>query len=151
MIIKKRNGEKQDYKPEKIKQAIAKAFKSVEKEASEEELNKLLKLVECKFPKSRGNDALNVEEIQDFVEQTLMEERQYEVMKSYILYRESRAGKREARSKFLGEFPNASGLGEVLEKIQKNFPEEQYSLNHLWTKFTSICRPGLRKRSVFRL
>jgi len=150
MIVKKRNGEKQDYKPEKIKQAMAKAFKSVEKEASEAALNKLLTLVEDKFPKPCGNDALNVEEIQDFVEQALMEERQYEVMKSYILYRESRAGKREARSKILGEFPNASGLGEVLEKIQKNFPDEQYSLNHLRTKFTSICRPGLKETERFQ-
>ena len=86
MIIKKRNGQPQPYCGDKIKQAVALAFASVEEPVDEHTLEEILQKVESRFPSASGGDySLTVEEIQDMVELTLMEENLYKVLKSYIL------------------------------------------------------------------
>ncbi|MDD6057776.1 MAG: ribonucleoside-diphosphate reductase subunit alpha [Clostridiales bacterium] len=147
MQIRKRNKSEEGYCAEKIKAAIAKAFASVSSTIEEEELNRLLILVEQKFPKDREEQVLlTVEEIQDLVERTLMEENYYNEMKSYILYRQERTKKRKSRERILAEFAFVPELETVLEEIQKEFLQEEYELEHLLGKFRSICRPGLSEK-----
>lgn len=144
MRIKKRNKQEQSYYPDKIKNAVARAFRSVGKEASEEELNGILAQVESKFPKEIGEElCISVEEIQDLVEQTLMERNYYRVLKSYILYREERSRKRKSRLELLGNFERAQGLSQVLAGVEEDFTAEEYSLEHLSVKFHALAKPGL--------
>ena len=151
IMIKKRNASEQGYEPDKIKQAVLKAFLSVEEEASEDVLNHILKKVEAKFPQTSSHHILSVEEIQDLVELTLMEEQYYKVMKSYILYRVERAKMRKARTQLLSLFPSTPSLEEVLADIQKDFSPQDYSLEHLTLKFQGMTKEGLseeEKRSL---
>lgn len=151
IMIKKRNASEQGYEPDKIKQAVLKAFLSVEEEASEDVLNHILKKVEAKFPQTSSHHILSVEEIQDLVELTLMEEQYYKVMKSYILYRVERAKMRKARTQLLSLFPYTPSLEEVLADIQKDFSPQDYSLEHLTLKFQGMTKEGLseeEKRSL---
>lgn len=151
IMIKKRNASEQSYEPDKIKQAVLKAFLSVEEEASEDVLNHILKKVEAKFPQTSSHHILSVEEIQDLVELTLMEEQYYKVMKSYILYRVERAKMRKARTQLLSLFPYTPSLEEVLADIQKDFSPQDYSLEHLTLKFQGMTKEGLseeEKRSL---
>ncbi len=98
--IKKRDGHVAPFEPGKIRLAIEKAFeaakakdgKKVERIAAE-----VLRVLERRF----GGRVPSVENVQDVVENVLMEEKEAEVAKAYILYRKKRAEVREAK-KFLG-------------------------------------------------
>ena len=141
MMIKKRNGQPQAYHGEKIKQAVALAFASVNEPADESVLDKILKDVEAKFPTGRGSEfSLTVEEIQDMVELTLMEENRYKVLKSYILYRQQRSGMRHARQALLMHFSDYPSLEEVLRQIQKEYSAEEYSIQQLTHKFMGMIK-----------
>ena len=141
MIIKKRNGIPQTYSGDKIKQAVSLAFASVNEPVDEDTLDKILKDVEAKFPLGRSTDfSLTVEEIQDMVELTLMEENRYKVLKSYILYRQQRSGMRHARQALLLHFPDYPQLEEVLRQIQKEYTAEDYSIQQLTHKFIGMIK-----------
>ena len=141
LVIKKRNELEQCYCPEKIKNAVAKTFQSVGEKVEEDTLENILRKVEEKFPMKREEECyLTVEKIQDMVEQVLMEENYYKVMKSYILYREERSKMRRTRQELQGYFINVEGIEEVLWRIQKEFPEEEYRLELLIAKFQGMFK-----------
>ena len=99
MIIKKRNGQPQPYCWDKIKQAVALAFASVEEPVDEHTLEEILQKVESRFPSASGGDySLTVEEIQDLVENRLMAAGAYTVAHNYITYRYERALVRKANT-----------------------------------------------------
>ncbi|MDD7770338.1 ribonucleoside-diphosphate reductase subunit alpha [Suipraeoptans intestinalis] len=142
MIIGKRNGNQEEYCAAKIKRAMALAFHSVGGVLSAEEGEQLLQGVERKIREKAGaGEYVSVEEIQDYVEQTLMEGNYYKEMKSYILYREERTKKRKTRQKFEVQFPNRPDLVKALSRIQKDFVEEEYDLEHLHGKFYTFSKP----------
>lgn len=95
MKIIKRDGTIVDYNAEKIKVAIGKANTEVDErdQASEEEINKIIKYIE-KLRKPR----ILVEDIQDIIEQQLMASGKYELAKKYITYRYTRALVRKANT-----------------------------------------------------
>ena len=95
MKIIKRDGTIVDYNPEKIKIAINKANMEVDEhdQASDEEINKIIKYIE-KLRKQR----MLVEDIQDIIEQQLMASGKYELAKKYITYRYKRALVRKANT-----------------------------------------------------
>ena len=141
MIIKKRNGQPQAYHRDKIKQAVALAFASVNEFVDEAALENILREVEAKFPTERSEYfSLSVEEIQDMVELTLMEENLYKVLKSYILYRQQRTGMRHARQALLSHFPDSARLEDVLRQIQKEYPAEDYPIGQLTHKFMGMIK-----------
>lgn len=171
MRIMKRDRSEQDYCPDKIKNAVARAFESVGSKVDEKELNRILSLVESKFlPEAKSNEDeiqpagsveaedrmiwISVEEIQDMVEQTLMEANYYRVMKSYILYRENRSRKRKARNELVKIFQGCTEsssmlcnrLDVVLTGVQKKFSAEEYHLEYLTSKFQALCKPDLKER-----
>ena len=83
MYVIKRNGEKEQFDIKKIYNAVNSAFKSVNKRAP----YKLLLTIKEIFEELCG-DTIGVEEIQDKVETILMNEKFFDVAKSYIIYRE---------------------------------------------------------------
>ena len=85
----KRDGSKVLFDISKITKAITKAFKSVDRNYEESQINLLALQVTARFDSKIKNDAITVENIQDCVEQTLMETGFTDVAKSYILYRKN--------------------------------------------------------------
>ena len=102
IYIIKRNGKREPFSVDKIRNAISKAFISVGGFASQEAMTNIL---------SRLNiyDGIAVEDIQNQVERSLMAERYYEVAKAYILYRQKHYEDREVKDKmeFLINYCNA--------------------------------------------
>lgn len=144
MQISKRNGTQEGYCPGKIKRAVSLAFTSVGNELDEEEAGRLLIRVERKILEQiPDRQQISVEEIQDLVEQTLMEENYYKELKSFILYREDRARRRRERQKLAEKFSHMPSLEKVLHEVQKEFEEEEYSLEHLYKKFRAFEKPDL--------
>mgnify|MGYP003737185373 CR=1 FL=1 len=102
LFIIKRDGKREVFSVEKIKNAISKAFLSVGSFATNEVLCNIL----CRVNIREG---ISVEEIQNQVEVALMAEKYYAVAKSYMLYRQKHAEDREVteKLKFLMEYCDA--------------------------------------------
>ena len=103
LYIVKRNGKREPFSAEKIKNAISKAFLSVNSFATQDVLINVMSRLKI-------HDGISVEEIQNQVEVSLMAERYYEVAKAYILYRQRHYEDREVKEKldFLINYCNAS-------------------------------------------
>ena len=117
MEIIKRTGQKETFRSEKIADAIAAAFKSVGTEVSAvkaltaEITEELKRLYETER-------RIHIETIQDLVEKTLIKHNYPAEVKSFILYRESRAKKRSARQRITDTFSSLDLDGE-LKSVQK--------------------------------
>lgn len=92
IFIIKRDGKRESFSIEKIKNALAKAFLSVGSFASQEILTSILSRISV-------TDGTTVEDIQNQVEVALMSERYYQVAKAYMLYRQKHLEDREIRDK----------------------------------------------------
>lgn len=140
MDIMKRNGRQEDYDGQKIIRAMRKAFESTGSNPAPSVMADLLVSVEEKLA---DKNITNVEGIQDQVEQTLMEQGFFTEAKNYILYRQKRSLLRDARVS-LGQATSDPELESVFRKIQKDFPEEEYSLLHLSVKYNAFCKPEMK-------
>jgi len=141
MEIIKRDGRSQRYQPEKIKEAIRKAFLSVDNTAAENTLQDITQSVETKIKALQG--VVQVETIQDIVEQTLMEKGFYPQSKNYILYRSEHARRRELRRRIANQFADAGAVEDVLTGIHRDFPDEGYGIDRLEEKFSSFLKPDM--------
>ncbi|MFA7601109.1 MAG: ribonucleoside triphosphate reductase, partial [Patescibacteria group bacterium] len=93
--IRKRSGEISEFKQEKIVEAVLKAMKSAGEDnlsLAEEISSKVVSKITKKF---HHNTIPAVEEVQDAVEETLIEEKLIKTAKAYILYRDQRRQVRE--------------------------------------------------------
>lgn len=152
MWIIKRDGSRQAYDPEKISRAIARSFDSAGTPIDPAPLAGLVTLVEEKIRRMHEvQTQVGVEDIQDLVEQTLMEQNLYPQMKGYILYRENRARMRRSRMELAGEFPGIAGLLSVLDRIQRDFQDEAYDLELLARKYRSMSKPELSEQERLEL
>lgn len=152
MWIIKRDGSRQAYDPEKISRAIARSFDSAGTPIDPAALAGLVTLVEEKIRRMHEvQTQVGVEDIQDLVEQTLMEQNLYPQMKGYILYRENRARMRRSRMELAGEFPGIAGLLPVLDRIQRDFQDEAYDLELLARKYRSMSKPELSEQDRLEL
>ena len=97
--ITKRDGTKAVFSLDKIMNAIAKAFESVDQPADLGTISKILSQLKM------HND-ITVEDIQNQVEVALMKEGHYAVAKSFMLYRQAHTEDRETLSKlqFLSDY-----------------------------------------------
>ena len=84
--ITKRDGTEQEFNFSKIEKAVTSAFNATRPDQDNlDEINRVLRLVKTRV---NGWSGLSVEIIQDLVEECLMMTENYDVAKSYILYRE---------------------------------------------------------------
>lgn len=143
MQIKKRDGRRVDFDRKKIVNAISKAFISLGKEAADGRIEAMAesieKLIIEKFP---SNHLVSVEEIQDLVEITLIENREYEVVKAYILYRAQHTMNRKVIEKF-EEYISDEEVIEIIRDIQIDFDRTHYDLDQLYLKWFSFLKPGM--------
>ena len=140
MDVIKRSGAVQEYDPQKITDAMRKAFASVDQACDEAALSGMLAQVE----RAIGDGVRTVEDIQDEVERALMAGGFYDAAKSYILYRQKRSELRAARLTLAGAV-NAEGMEELLQGIQRDFPEEEYALTTLSGKFSGFLKAGMNR------
>ena len=113
MIVIKNDGRKEEFNVDKIINAVCKAFQSCNKEMPEY----LSKSIETLF--NLKGDTIGVEEIQNMVEQLLMNDKFFDVAKSYIIYREKHKQARFIRErldymdKYSGSSDNAATSSET--------------------------------------
>ena len=100
--VVKRSGEIADYDRNKIEAAIGKAIEAVEKRKDPDRAASLTDMVEEKLriqlAGNRAHSIPAIEEIQDIVESVLIENKEVEVAKAYILYRARHEAMRDAKS-----------------------------------------------------
>ena len=149
MEIIKRSGQAEAYDRNKIANAIRKAFFSTQTEISQDALDAVTGAVEERMQKL--SPPVQVEQIQDLVEETLMQQGYYAQSKSYILYRSERTRMRWQRRSICELFADCDLLEPVLSKVQKDYPHESYELSRLDEKFRSFLKPEMgegAKRAV---
>lgn len=98
MKVIKRDQSKQKYDFAKIHKVVTKAFNSVDQEVPEKFLEQLEASVLGLFKKK---EEIDVEEIQDCIQKELIKRNKYEVVESFILYRNKRTEAREFNSKII--------------------------------------------------
>ena len=100
--IRKRNGRIVAFEQEKITEAIWKAAQAVggkDKELARKITEEVVELLEKKF----ANKIPNVEDVQDAVEKTLVENGHYKTAKEYILYRALHNQIRDIVDEYIGK------------------------------------------------
>jgi len=113
MKVLKRNGQIVDYEPDKIKKAIFNCFLSVNHEFPDMITEHVFDNVVGELMQQDYDgrtDPFSVEEIQDLVEKSMMDEKEYDAAKAYILYREKHKNLRDlAQSdvEFITNFVNS--------------------------------------------
>ena len=93
MQVIKRNGNKEEFNINKINKAVEKAFKSCNKEMPKY----LVDMIYALFS-TLEKDTIDIEEIQNKIEDILMNDKHFDVAKSYIIYREQ-----HKKAKFIRE------------------------------------------------
>lgn len=147
MMILKRDLSKQEYHEEKILHAMRKAANaSSETLSKEDEIAILLQIKEA----VEINTIISVEQIQDSIEQLLMKYQYYKTAKNYILYREKRTQIRQHLAQFKPYF-NDTNVFEVLSFITTQEPEDVYSLQLLYMKFTSFYKDKMKEEECLSL
>ncbi|WP_277251571.1 ribonucleoside-diphosphate reductase subunit alpha [Peptoniphilus vaginalis] len=140
MKILKRDKREVDFNHLKIKNAIEKAFDSVGKAYVDSVINayaldikeSLLKNYDPKKPPT-------VEEIQDLVELKLIDEKEIEVVKAYILYRNRHSEERQILDKFANYITDGKVL-KILKFVRKTYDPKKYELENLYKKFESFVK-----------
>lgn len=145
MLIRKRNGLLQDYNQDKIKNAIIKAFLGLGSKIDDNEIDKMISDIEKDII-----DQLRVEVVQDRVEETLMQYGYHQEAKAYILYRQKHTENRLVINELL-ELLKDKQLKEVLEKIQRDFIQDEYSLKLLLIKLRVFYKDSMSVQEVLKV
>ncbi len=95
--IKKRNGDIVPFDRQKIFTAMKKAFAAENVSIDDITIEQMTDRVIAKIDQNPSSDRSTVEQVQDFVEETLMERGYFRVAKSYILYRFEHTKERKER------------------------------------------------------
>ena len=98
--IVKRDGRKEKFNPEKITQAITKAFIEVDGQRTPL-ANAIIQGIVDEITNSKTHETISVEEIQDIIENKLMQSCRKDVAKAYILYRNERTKIRERNGRLV--------------------------------------------------
>ena len=98
LSIRKRDGSLQDFDLTKISKAIEKAFMADHKFYNDDIINMLSLRVVAQMNSKINNDVIDIEDVQDAVEVTLIQAGYVDVARSYILYRKARANLRDQKA-----------------------------------------------------
>ena len=139
MYITKRDGRRESFNISKIENAIRKSLESTGREFPDTLPSALAEAVAASLSPDKE---WSVEEIQDAAEKTLMAAGEFDAAKSYILFRSRRTELRKERVRILEHYPDSS-IEPVLAEIQKDFPDEKYSLSILADKYISFSKSGM--------
>lgn len=148
MEIIKRDGKKVQFERSKIEVAISKAFNSVGSMISKEDLEEIsAKIVETIKNKYPAEHIVTVEEVQDLVELTLIDEKYYREVKSYILYRAKHNMDRKVIGDF-AEYITDKKIIDLISKIQDKFDNQRYPIESLFFKFESFLKENMNEEDI---
>ncbi|MDU7531675.1 MAG: ribonucleoside-diphosphate reductase subunit alpha [Peptoniphilus harei] len=140
MKILKRDKREVDFDHLKIKNAIEKAFDSVGKPYVDSVINAYaLDIKETLLKNYDPKKPPTVEEIQDLVELKLIDEKEIEVVKAYILYRNRHSEERQIFDKFANYITDENVL-KILKFVRKTYDPKKYELENLYKKFESFVK-----------
>lgn len=140
MKILKRDKREVDFDHLKIKNAIEKAFDSVGKPYVDSIINAYaLDIKETLLKNYDPKKPPTVEEIQDLVELKLIDEKEIEVVKAYILYRNRHSEERQILDKFANYITDDKVL-KILKFVRKTYDPKKYELENLYKKFESFVK-----------
>ncbi|WP_411355105.1 ribonucleoside-diphosphate reductase subunit alpha [Peptoniphilus harei] len=140
MKILKRDKREVDFDHLKIKNAIEKAFDSVGKDYVDSVIGAYaLDIKESLLKNYDPKNPPTVEEIQDLVELKLIDEKEIEVVKAYILYRNRHSEERQILDKFANYITDDKVL-KILKFVRKNYDPKVYELEDLYKKFESFVK-----------
>ena len=150
MQIIKRDGNKVDFEKIKIERAISKAFFSVDSSITEKDLRnmseKIEKTIKQKYPKDH---IPTVEEVQDLVELTLIDENYYREVKSFILYRAKHNMDRKVLADFSRYIEDKKVLN-IITEVQEEFDNQRYPIESLLFKFESFLKPNMTEEDMLK-
>ncbi|MBU5668445.1 ribonucleoside-diphosphate reductase subunit alpha [Peptoniphilus sp. MSJ-1] len=147
MKILKRDRREVDFNHTKIQNAIEKAFDSTGKEYDSEKTKAYAIDIQNELEKNYDEkNPPTVEEIQDLVELKLIDEKEIEVVKAYILYRNRHSEERQIISKF-EKFITDNNVIKILKSIRKDYDAERYPLEDLYGKFESFVKKDQSQES----
>ncbi len=123
--VVKRNGTLEPYDRTKIENAIGKAIEAVEKRANPDKAQTLTDAAEEKLrillAGRRAHSIPAIEEIQDVVENVLIEAKEVDVAKAYIIYRARHEAMRDSKSLMLDINKTMDGyLGQTDWRVNEN-------------------------------
>lgn len=124
LFVIKRDGRLEKFSPEKIEEAVKKAFVSVDGEENGQctaVAKEIAVAVTAEMKKSKS-----VEEIQDIVEAKLMESDRKDVAKAYILYRNERTKVRERNGRLVQKVLDRA-TSSVDNRSNANVDEKSFS------------------------
>ncbi|MBM0046240.1 ribonucleoside-diphosphate reductase subunit alpha [Anaerococcus sp. mt242] len=143
MEIIKRDGTRVPFEKSKIEIAISKAFASVDSLVSDEKLSemsdKIAATINEKYPKDH---TVTVEEVQDLVELTLIDENYYREVKSFILYRAKHNMDRKVMTDF-EQYISDKEILDIISKVQNEFDNQRYPIDSLYLKFESFTKANM--------
>ena len=122
MQVIKRDESIQDYNFEKVQQAVIKAFNSVKEEVPEKFIEQLKDTFDNYNVK---HDVITVEEIQDIIQKELIKRNKYDVVESFILYRNRRQEIREQKSDLIKQIQSKLN-GTNIENQNANLDEMSF-------------------------
>lgn len=122
MKIIKRDGRVQDYSWNKVEAVVYKAFNSIKQEVPDKFLDQLKQAVESSF---KSRESFTVEEMQDLIQKELIKRNKYEVVESFILYRNKRNEIREQKSDLIKQIQSKLA-GTHIENQNANVDEASF-------------------------
>lgn len=124
MMVIKRDDSLQEFCFNKIQRVIDKAFDSVNQKVPEKFIEQLKDAFDIIIEK-KGNDNIDVEEIQDIIQKELIKRNKYDVVESFILYRNKRSEIREQKSELIKEVQSKLN-GTNIENQNANIDEASF-------------------------
>lgn len=122
MKIIKRDGRIQEYSWSKVEAVVYKAFNSIKQEVPDKFLDQLKQAVESTF---KSRESFTVEEMQDLIQKELIKRNKYEVVESFILYRNKRNEIREQKSDLIKQIQSKLA-GTHIENQNANVDEASF-------------------------
>lgn len=126
MVVIKRDGQKVNYNPEKIKIAIEKANGDIiqKLQLTEHDMSEILSDIREQIENNKQEN-ITVEKIQDIVENALMDFGAFDIARVYIRYRYKQEVAREKRDDFIKAIKEKLS-GEKNDKQNANVDEESF-------------------------
>ena len=144
--IIKRDGRIEEFQERKIKDAIIKTYKSLDKKINYDLIREIIQIIKNKLDDSEDKQ-LNVEEVQDLVEIELINAKEHNVAKSYILYRSKREENRKIISRF-NEYIEDEILIDLIRDLSDEFMDDRHEFKDLFYRFESFSKPGMDRSTM---
>ena len=122
MQVIKRDESVQDYSFDKVKKVITKAFNSINQDVPDKFMEQLHDTLDNYSTK---HDIISVEEIQDIIQKELIKRNKYDVVESFILYRNRRQEIRESKSDLIKQIQQKLN-GTNIENQNANLDEMSF-------------------------